>query len=830
VTSRAALRNAIWQACTAIRNEHRDVKKYVEYTAVLLFLKFYDDLYDTLPGDVRRLIPERYRWGTLKRLDPRGFAGFNPEVLVRLREFFEGRKWRGKAAFGVIFENFTFDIKHDEVLGQALIALDRIDFVGIDYDQKGDLYEFLISKMADAGVKGEFFTPRSIVNMIIELLRPRAGMRVWDPACGTAGFLARAFEVMRTDIELELPDGSVRREEALEDLRTRSLYGCETEAASARLARMNMLLRGDGHSTILEFNSLDRQTYALDRVDLRGERVPNPLPGILADGFDLIMANPPYGGSQAVSDVGTLLRPWTRTRKPEANFLQVMMHGLRPGGRCGVVMPEGVLFRRDEARIRERLLRDYHLEAVVGLFQGAFEFADVKACVLFFRRPKPSERWKGTREVWIADTHTIADIELIPRHYRIDGEHGRVVGIDELQARGLNLRPRYYLALPGKALGRGATIGELFDQIEDVVMLDDATVYRQITIRTNGQGATLRQEVRGADVATKRQFRVAAGDLVVSKIDARHGAFAIVPDHLDGGIVSTDFPVFRARGPERLSPELLAYCLRYGPLADQFARASQGTTNRQRVRVSDILETVLPCPSPDQQEAVVARLRMQQAIGEKAAALLEGVTAFQWLDEAMFEVPDDLVIAETFDPLVEDASEYVEPASEPDTWWQLYSMSNISGVGPGDKKRGSEFTLGRRYKRVVADAIVYAVDRVNVGTVGIMPVADDHSIISPYRVVFRCLEGLSPQFLSYVMKSPSFRRRIREAQVGAVRNELHFPKFREIPFRVPVIERQLEIVAQIDEQVSAYQRVKVITEQAEATMRSIVGELFAAAE
>lgn len=96
MTTQLELRNLVWQACTAIRNEHRDVKKYVEYTAILLFFKFYDDLYDSLDEDVQGLIPLDFRWRTLRALDPRGFIGAHPEVLIRLRRFL-GRK-SGKTA------------------------------------------------------------------------------------------------------------------------------------------------------------------------------------------------------------------------------------------------------------------------------------------------------------------------------------------------------------------------------------------------------------------------------------------------------------------------------------------------------------------------------------------------------------------------------------------------------------------------------------------------------------------------------------------------------------------------------------------------------------
>lgn len=826
MTTQTELRNYVWQACTAIRNEHRDVKKYVEYTAILLFFKFYDDLYETLPIDIQGLIPEEYRWNTLRDLDIRGFAGFHPQVLIRLRDFFEKKLWRGKDTFGIIFENFQFDIKHDEVLGRALISLDRINFAGINYDQKGDIYEFLIGKMADAGVKGEFFTPRSVVNMIVCILRPQFGLRIWDPACGTGGFLSRAFEEMLASLKDQYNENDQEYEKHLEILRRESIYGNETEAVSARLARMNMLLRGDGHSTILEFNSLDQLTYKESPLEIRGKLEANPIPQILAEGgFDLIMGNPPYGGSQAVCDVSGQFKPWQKSKKPEANFLQVMMHALKPGGRCGVVMPEGVLFRRDETKIREQLLESFHLEAVIGLFKGAFEFADVKACVLFFRKPTKQEKWQGTKEVWIAETQTFADISSVPRYLNERNENnlGRLVSIEEIRENKFILRPSKYLKTSSQDNTTGVLLSDLFNEVKNTIQIEDAQIYQQVTVKLYGKGAVLRQKVLGAEIGTKRQKVTKTGDLIVSKIDARHGAFALIPSELDGAVVTQDFPLFRPKS-DQLLPELLEYYLRFGSLDKRLD--PQGTTNRQRVASDDILSLALPCPDKEMQQKLLNRLDTQRAIVERSSLLLEDVHKLNWLDDEVFFVQPDDLLASSFEALVEDASEYIDPSAEPETEWQLYSLTNVSGVSTGEIKLGREFTRGRRYKKLVCGAITYDTRRVNVGSVGIMPAGSKNSIISPYRVVFKCKEGLDPRFTLYLLKSPLFRKLVNDAQVGAVRDELFFQNFTEIEIPIPIPSRQQEIVQMIDAQLAAYDQIRVICEQAEATIRKIIQRLF----
>lgn len=825
MTNQSEQRAFVWQACTAIRNEHRDVKKYVEYTALLLFFKFYDDLFGALPTDIQGLIPEPYRWQTLKRLDPRGFSGYHPTVLIRFREFFEEKKWRGRKTYGTIFENFQFDIKHDEVLGRALLALDRINFAGMAYDQKGDLYEFLIAKMADAGVKGEFFTPRAIVNMVIDVLAPRISLRIWDPACGTGGFLSRAFEEMLTDLKRRHNERSKKYNEELQALRADRIYGNETEAVSARLARMNMILRGDGHSSIVEFNSLDQQTYTQKRLEIRGVKESNPLPSILEEGgFDLIMANPPYGGSQAVCDVGSHFKPWQTSRKPEANFLQVMMAALKPGGSCGVLMPEGVLFRREEKRIRERLLRDFDLQAIVGLFKGAFEFADVKACVLFFRRPQPSEKWKGTREVWIADTASFHDIAQVPNllRMRAANEIGRPVPVSEIQTNGLNMMISKYRPKPAA----GSIVKPLSGLIvlqKDLINPADAPDKQWPVYGVNNRtGVELSEQKLGRQFKSLYQ-RVSWGDFIYNPTRIHVGSVGRMYIDDAEAITSPEYVVFKT-APE-LDPSYLLYLMKTDEFRTRAALVARGSI-KHRLYFECLEEIELPIPHPDQQNRILDRLNRQQSLVDRSNALLDEIYRFNWLDDSVFSVAPSDALAKSFKGLVEDVTEFVDPSAAPNTVWQLFSLTNVDGVIPGEQKRGSGFTKGRKYKRIVPGAIAYDTRRINVGSVGIMPPANDQSIISPYRVVFRCTSELDPLFVFYLLKSPYFREKVRGSQVGAIRDELFFTLFTEIPVLLPTRNKQREIVQSVQRQLDAYEQVKTIRSKAHESMKAIFTELF----
>jgi hypothetical protein len=355
--------------------------------------------------------------------------------------------------------------------------------------------------------------------------------------------------------------------------------------------------------------------------------------------------------------------------------------------------------------------------------------------------------------------------------------------------------------------------------------LPDETVYKQITVKLYGKGAVLRRKLRGAEIKTKRQMGARTGDLIVSKIDARNGALAIIPDELDGAIATSDFPLFRP-GDERVNESLLHFCLEFGPYAKLLQSLAQGTTNRQRVTLGDILELPYPLLSPEQLAPVLRRLEQQEQVLWTAEALSRDYRKLNWLDDSLFQFPESDLLATSFAPLVENAADYVDPTTEPDTEWRVYGISNREGVFFKERKPGREFKPGRKYKRVAKDVIAYGVRRVNVGTVGLIEEDDPIGIISPYRVLFTCKPDLDPRFTFYLMKSPYFLRKVQEAQVGAVRDELFFDLFINIEVPIPRLEVQRRVVRITEGQLADYESVRRLKEQAEATMRRIVRGLF----
>jgi len=283
-------------------------------------------------------------------------------------------------------------IDEPTVLSQVLTKVADLQLERMDADTKGDLFEHVLRQIKQAGELGQFRTPRHVIRTIVQMVDPRLGETVYDPAAGTSGFLVAAYEHIRlmnsTDnaIEEAVVDGkTIQRglgdrlgKEQQRQLTEATFYGNDVDPQMVRLATMNLILRGLDKVRILRRDALTRP---LDRAQ-RAEY------GLPPEGFDVILANPPFSGrldkDRIVEDVkvGT-------TTQTELLFLQYMLNHLKEGGRCGVIVPEGVLFGSTGAHkeLRRKLVENNSVEAVLSLPGGVFNpYSGVKTSILVFRK------------------------------------------------------------------------------------------------------------------------------------------------------------------------------------------------------------------------------------------------------------------------------------------------------------------------------------------------------------------------------------------------------------------------------------------------------------
>lgn len=379
----------------------------MEQLTLLLFLRGLDDAQATAEKqamirgeDPVRIFPEGHDGIPVLGADGREAAPGRPYADLRWRNFValppvdmqeaaethlvpflrlrgsDGSALRQHMA-GVRFEIPSGDRDRGRVLAKVVERLDAIDIK--DRDAKGDLYEYMLSRVASAGTNGQFRTPRHIIRLMVAMMEPARGETVGDPACGTCGFLVEAAQRLRAaDPDL------MRDRAAREHFLTRQFTGHDFDGTMLRLGAMNMALHGLEDAAV---------TYRDALTQAHGDE---------AETYDLILANPPFAGSLDKDAVATDLSRVVDTGKTELLFLALFLRLLKRGGRATVIVPDGVLFGASKAHkaIRKLLVQGNKLDGVVKLPSGVFRpYSGVSTAILLFQRTDSG----GTDQVWFYD-------------------------------------------------------------------------------------------------------------------------------------------------------------------------------------------------------------------------------------------------------------------------------------------------------------------------------------------------------------------------------------------------------------------------------------------
>ena len=289
-------------------------------------------------------------------------------------------------------------IDEPTVLTQVVSQLNDLRLDRVDADTKGDLFEHVLRQIRQAGELGQFRTPRHVIRALVRLVDPRLGETIYDPAAGTAGFLVAAWDHIRLANsspagieEIETDGKTIRRglgdtlsRDAVRKLQEATFHGADVDPQMVRLATMNLTLRGLDRVRILRRDALTRPLDRAAKAEL----------GFPVHGFDVILANPPFSGRLDRDRIVEEVRVG-RTAQTELLFLQYMLNHLKDGGRCGVVVPEGVLFGSTGAHreLRRKLVENNAVEAVLSLPGGVFNpYSGVKTSVLVFRKGGATQR------------------------------------------------------------------------------------------------------------------------------------------------------------------------------------------------------------------------------------------------------------------------------------------------------------------------------------------------------------------------------------------------------------------------------------------------------
>ena len=281
-------------------------------------------------------------------------------------------------AFARYMSDAMFLIPTPQVLQKIITGLDDLYEHDIaDRDMQGDLYEYMLGKLATAGQNGQFRTPKHIREMMVELLRPTPDDTICDPACGTAGFLVSASEYIRKHYE------DTMTSEQWDHFTGAAFTGFDTDRTMLRISAMNLMLHSISHPEIDYKDSVSKQ---------------NPI----RDKFTICLANPPFKGTVDAESIHDNLKAVTNTKKTELLFLALFLRMLKKGGQCACIVPDGVLFGSSKAHqaIRRELVENHQLRAVISMPSGVFKpYAGVSTAVLVFTKTGAG----GTENVWFYD-------------------------------------------------------------------------------------------------------------------------------------------------------------------------------------------------------------------------------------------------------------------------------------------------------------------------------------------------------------------------------------------------------------------------------------------
>ncbi len=347
----------------------------------MLFLKIFDDKEqeaEIMRDNFKPAIPEPLRWRDWAG-DPEGITGdglldfVNNQLFVRLKELpVSPNGDKRRFIIRSVFEDAYNYMKSGTLMRQVINKLNEIDFnVSQDRHLFGDIYEKILSDLQSAGNAGEYYTPRAVTQFMADMVGPKLGEKVLDPACGTGGFLTCAIENMRAQYVKSVDD---------ETLLQKSVFGVEKKQLPHLLCITNMLLHGiDVPFRIQHDNTLARPLKSYTPKD----RV------------DVVLTNPPFGGMEE-DGIESNFPTGLRTRETADLFLILIMHLLKPGGRAGIVLPDGTLFGEGvKTRIKEKLLKECNLHTIVRLPNGVFNpYTGIKTNLLFFTKGET------TKEVW----------------------------------------------------------------------------------------------------------------------------------------------------------------------------------------------------------------------------------------------------------------------------------------------------------------------------------------------------------------------------------------------------------------------------------------------
>jgi len=469
----------------------------------------------------------------------------------------------------------------DRTVSKIVSLFEDYDLGLTAFDVKGEAFEYFLGDTFTGGL-GEYFTPRNVVEFMVEAINPKIGERIIDPFCGTGGFLIYSFELVSEKIRLHEFSEDEKNKWRYQ-LSNQSLFGTDWKERTSQACKMNMRVHGDGSSGIFKHDGF------------------TDVPGVIEEArFDICITNPPFGSIENDPDVLDHYE-LGRGRNSQARAILALERSLslvKPGSFVGIVIIDGVLNNSSTKYVRDYLKRDAWIHGVISITSDTFAGygAEAKTSILFMERKGTEEQSDAQNPVFMALAHNtgyapngdhipgnalpdiLMDFKTFRKKKKLLGQHDeswiteevedrldaefyapikvKVVNVKEIRSdveRLIKEIRKVYKSLDGmeaffeKMKTHPIKLGELLDVVDEQVKLESDSLYRHLGVRNWGNGVYCREEKLGREVKSKSLKQVKTDWLIYNRLFAKNGSFAIVPEEYDSGVVSNEFPTFETK-------------------------------------------------------------------------------------------------------------------------------------------------------------------------------------------------------------------------------------------------------------------------------------------
>ncbi len=592
IKSRAQLIEIFKHADNILRKE--GLTKGAERFSVfsnILFLKLMSEIQELkIENGEQNTIPRDFLWETFRKKHGQELLSYiNDTVLKAFDTYY-------KNGSDSIFDKLN--IKNPSVLSEIINELNPLYLTNIDSDIKGDAFEYFL-KSYNAGEKdlGEYFTPRHIVKFMVQLLNPQFGEKIYDPFCGTGGLLIECFKHLVRIAPNNMPS-------TMNILQSQSLYGREI-SSTAKIAKMNMILMGDGHNNIRKIDSLE-----------------HPVNGQ----YDAVITNMPFSQN---TDYGMLYD----IPSSDANSICIQhciraINPLSKNGRIVLIVPEKVLFDKSYSLLRQTIYDNCTVENVISLPTGAFQpYTSVKTDILMLKNINKKYKTNNTKFYFVKnDGYTLdqyrkklSGITDFDRYIMSENnENTLFVDSEQIKQNNYILQGRKYLSKLQYAKSIFNTddfykLSEFLIPVKkEKVTLLDSEIYQILGVSSEGKGLTISKKSGEELKSQTKYYKAQPNCLLWCTVDTKNGAFAVIPPKgYNECIISGNRTLLKIDTSKYL-PEFLQRYFTLTEVQEYFDNYLSGSTNRQYIKRDEILDLYFPKIEINKQQELINELRSHE--------------------------------------------------------------------------------------------------------------------------------------------------------------------------------------------------------------------------